>query len=234
MNLLALDTSTETLSIAVQRGAAATQLWQHSAAGGAQSSNHLIPAILELMQQAQLQLSELTAIVFGAGPGSFTGLRTACSVTQGLAYGAAVPVLPVDTLLAVAETARHQLGLSERFEITAMLDARMHEIYTASYIYESGHWLQNKPCSLIEPEKLELQERHYLAGNMVLTTALPAHCQYISALPSAAAMLRLAPALLAQGAALPAAGALPHYVRDKVAQTTLERAQSARATCIPA
>jgi len=232
MNLLAIDTSTETMSIAVQRGSAdAPEPWLHTAPGGAQTSTQLIPAILALMQQAQLQLNQLTAIVFGAGPGSFTGLRTACSVAQGLAYGASIPVLPIDTLLAVAETARHQLGFSQRFEVTSMLDARMNEIYAASYIYKSGLWLQSKPCSLMKPEQLNPDSSHYLAGNVfqVYASRLPQSDKNITTLPSAAAMLRLAPVLLAQGAAVTAAHALPHYVRDKVAQTTQERAQSASA-----
>jgi tRNA threonylcarbamoyladenosine biosynthesis protein TsaB len=204
--------------------------WLHCAPGGAQTSTHLIPAILDLLAQAQLQLTDLTAIVFGAGPGSFTGLRTACSVAQGLAYGAKLPVLPFDTLLAVAETARSQLGIDTRFEVTALLDARMQEIYTASYIYESGLWTLIKPCRLIRPE--QLAHAQCLAGNALAIYAdrLPQATQQVMALPEAAAMLRLAPALLARGAGLPAAQALPNYVRDKVAQTTLERAQNALST----
>src|SRR5690348_11811729 len=119
MKLLAFDTSTEVMSIAVAHGA---QLWQHTGAGGAQASSTLIPAIQALMAQAGLQFEQLDAIAFGRGPGSFTGLRTACSVAQGLAFGASarllpganvpsqVRVLPIDTLLAVAEEARCQHG----------------------------------------------------------------------------------------------------------------------------
>src|SRR3989344_4098058 len=107
MNLLAFDTSTDTLSIAVQHGDA---VWQHTGPGGAQASATLIPTVRSLMAQAGLSFDTLEAIVFGRGPGSFTGLRTACAVAQGLAFGArggqGVPVLPVDTLLAVAEEAR--------------------------------------------------------------------------------------------------------------------------------
>ena len=101
---LAFDTSTDRLSIAVTDGA---RVWQHSGAGGAQASSTLIPAILALLAEAGLQLGELDAIAFGRGPGSFTGLRTACAVAQGLAFGArqgaGMPVLPIDTLMAVAE-----------------------------------------------------------------------------------------------------------------------------------
>lgn len=99
-NLLAFDTSTEQLSVAVQRGRDG-QRFAHTGAGGAQASATLIPTVQALLAQAGLALGELQAIVFGRGPGSFTGLRTACSVAQGLAWGAGLPVLPVDTLLAV-------------------------------------------------------------------------------------------------------------------------------------
>jgi len=101
VKLLAFDTSTETLSIAVGAGAGRPVL-ETSRPGGAQASAALIPAIQDLLRQAGLALEELDAIAFGRGPGSFTGLRTATAVAQGLGFGAGVPVLPIDTLLAVA------------------------------------------------------------------------------------------------------------------------------------
>jgi tRNA threonylcarbamoyladenosine biosynthesis protein TsaB len=169
----------------------------------------------------------LSAIVFGAGPGSFTGLRTACSVAQGLAFGAALPVLPVDTLMAVAEEVRWQLGAPNTLEVLAMLDARMDELYTASYVFESGSWLSDKGYSLISPGEVVWNGQAVLAGNVfdAYGDRLPASgAQRIKALPTASAMLRLAPGLLAAGAAVAPEHALPVYIRDKVAQTTLERA----------
>ena len=100
---LAFDTSTDVLSLAVARG---ERVWTQTLPGGPQASAGLIPAVLALMAEADMPLASLDAIVFGRGPGSFTGLRTACAVAQGLAFGADVPVLPVDTLQAVAEEAR--------------------------------------------------------------------------------------------------------------------------------
>jgi tRNA threonylcarbamoyladenosine biosynthesis protein TsaB len=234
MNLLAFDTSTDVMSIAVARTVdGSVQQWQHEGAGGAQASTGLIAAILELMQQADLKFDALDAICFGSGPGSFTGLRTACSVAQGLAFGANVPVLPVASLLAVAEEARcAALADEPRGEITVLLDARMDEMYTASYAFEGGRWTEVQGSHLVRPEELQVTPAATaLAGNVftVYGERLPGLAAVggvprITALPSASALLRLAPGLLAQGRAVPAAQALPIYIRDKVAKTTEERA----------
>jgi tRNA threonylcarbamoyladenosine biosynthesis protein TsaB len=237
MNLLAFDTSTDTMSIAVQGGAmGAAMRYQHTAAGGAQTSTHLIPEIQRLMTLARLRFEDLDAIVFGAGPGSFTGLRTACSVAQGLALGAALPVLPVDTLLAVAEEARWQCGDAQTFAVTALLDARMDELYTAGYVFASGAWNQCSSDRLIKPENLDWNGTDVLAGNVFegYGVRLPQRAAQTVALPTATALLRLAPALLASGAGVSADHALPTYIRDKVAQTTLERSASkTRAGVVP-
>jgi tRNA threonylcarbamoyladenosine biosynthesis protein TsaB len=154
MNLLALDTSTDTLSIAVQRGDAVRE---HSGPGGPLTSTQLIPAIQALMAEAGLEFAELQAIVFGRGPGSFTGLRTACSVAQGLAFAARVPVLPMDSLLAVAEQARVQHGCTD---LVAVIDARMNEVYHAAYHWADGRWNdigeQSGDFGLCAPEALQL------------------------------------------------------------------------------
>ena len=133
LNLLALDTSTDQLSVALQRTDG--QRFAHTGAGGAQASASLIPAVQALLAQAGLSLSDLSAIAFGRGPGSFTGLRTACAVAQGLAWGAGVPVLPIDTLLAVAEAARSAHGATH---VLALLDARMNEVYAAEYAWRDA------------------------------------------------------------------------------------------------
>lgn len=235
MNLLAFDTSTDTLSIAVARGDA---LWQHSGPGGAQASATLLPAIRQLLAQAQLALGELDAIAFGRGPGSFTGLRTACAVAQGLAFGAgggrSVPVLPIDTLAAVAEAARQQYGCTQ---VVAVLDARMDEVYWARYQWQDGCWHgtgsgadgagnSDGDFGLCAPEALTVPAGWSVAGNAqgAYGARLAPGVAHLHALPEAGALLRLAPALLAAGGALPAAQALPHYIRNKVAKTTQERA----------
>ncbi len=244
MNLLAFDTSTDTLSIAVQRGVGG-EVWHHSGPGGAQASTALIPAIQLLMQRAGLSFAQLDAIAFGRGPGSFTGLRTACSVAQGLAFGAGaevgagtgIPVLPVDSLLAVAEDARAQhaqtgpAATHSPVQVLAMLDARMDELYVEHFEFDGAVWSSNGTCRTVKPEDLAaltvgLDAATWLAGNVFVPYGprLPAGpWPRIPALPSAPAMLRLAPQLLRAGLAVPAEQALPLYIRDKVAKTTQER-----------
>lgn len=236
LKFLAFDTSTDRMSVAVTDG---VRVWQHSGPGGAQASTTLIPAILALLAEAGLGLGEMDAIVFGRGPGSFTGLRTACAVAQGLAFGAnqgaGIAVLPIDTLMAVAEEARcQQAGAmvhdDASLTITALLDARMDEMYVQSYEFNRGLYTSIKDCELIRPENLLPEPAaQLLAGNVfgVYAGRLPAGLAAllcVPAYPTAAALLRLAPRLAAAGQCIDAALALPLYVRDKVAQTTEERA----------
>lgn len=236
---LAFDTSTDVLSVGVARG---DQVWTQTLPGGAHASSGLIPAVLAMLVQADMPLASLDAIVFGQGPGSFTGLRTACAVAQGLAFGANVPVLPIDTLLAVAEEARWTqlqsgtLAPDAELTVLALLDARMDEVYCAVYRWQNlpqtsqGRWQEAAPLQVGAPESVAMP-----AGQSVLQAgnAFAAYGDRLppvnpgglrcDALPTAAALLRLAPALWAQGHAVPAEEAMPLYIRDKVANTTAER-----------
>lgn len=240
--LLAIETSTDTLSVALGSGVPQAPVWQRSGPGAAQASATLLPLLKDLLAEAGWSLDSLDAVVFGRGPGSFTGLRTACAVAQGLAYGArpggGLPVLPVDTLLALAEEARHAHAAAGRVPpdaIVALLDARMGELYVAPFACGvDGRLNPLAPPRLCAPADLAAYlaahlppgARPLLAGN-----AWPAYPdalaglrgEPVQALPTATALLRLAPGLLAGGAAVAARDALPLYVRDKVAQTTAER-----------
>ena len=156
MHLLAFDTSTDALSVAVMRSTPTGPLyWQHQGAGGAAASGSLIAAIMDLLRQADVRLQDLDAICFGSGPGSFTGLRTACSVAQGLAYGAGVPVLPVASLLALAQTARaaHAPEANQGC-VSALLDARMDEVYAATYAFAGDVWTTVQSPCLLAPEQV--------------------------------------------------------------------------------
>jgi len=223
--LLAFDTATQRMSLAVAAGGST---WVHEDEGGAQASAALIPAILALLAEAGVTLRELDAIAFGRGPGAFTGLRTACSVAQGLAYGAGKPVLPIDTLLAVAEDARD----GERPQLIWVVnDARMNEIYAAHYAYASGRWSTLVAPLLCTPH--QLCERWADAPpEVVAGSALAVFGSELrtggarrvpEAMPRARAMLPLARSLWDAGGAVDAALAMPLYVREKVAQTTAER-----------
>lgn len=156
MHLLAFDTSTDALSVAVMRSTPTGPLyWQHQSAGGAAASGSLIAAIMDLLRQADLRLQNLDAICFGSGPGSFTGLRTACAVAQGLAYGAGVPVLPVPSLLALAQTARAAcVPEANQGSVIAMLDARMDEVYAATYAFAGDVWTTLQAPCLLMPEQV--------------------------------------------------------------------------------
>ncbi len=223
--LLAFDTATERLSIAV---AAHGRVLTHEAPGGAQASATLIPAILALLARAGVGLRELDAIAFGRGPGAFTGLRTACSVAQGLAFGANKPVLAIDTLLAVAEDAR---AGREALRVWVAMDARMDEIYAAHYGFAAGAWSVLAAPTLMTPaalnERWRAQPPQLVAGSALAAFGARlgvGHAALVpDALPRAGAMLPLAHALWAQGGAVDAVNALPLYLRDKVAFTTIER-----------
>ena len=236
MRLLAFDTSTDTLSIALSSTVAGVpRRWQHSGAGGAQASATLVPAILDLMAQAGLRLGDLDAIAFGRGPGAVTGLRTACAVAQGLAFGArarqmpagqTLVLLPVPTLLAVAEEARYQGPPGVPLQVVALLDARMDEVYSACYAFDGQRWESRGADRLGRPESVSLDAGWAMAGNVfeAYGARLPPDAPRMMALPTAGAMLRLAPALLAAGKGVRPEQALPIYIRDQVAQTVAERA----------
>lgn len=241
MRLLAFDTSTEVLSVAVGAPVHGEhRTWAHSGEGGAQASHTLIATAQDLLRQAGLRLQDLDAIGFGAGPGAFTGLRTACAVAQGFALGAGLRVVPVPSLLALAEEARFHQQCAARgpdLSVVSLLDARMGEVYAAVYAWRAVQWDTLRPPCLISPTQAASWLAEMPAGTVVAGSALIAYPELLGAcngpvlpaiVPTAQAIVRLAPAMLAAGLAVDAADALPLYVRDKVAQTTLEREAAAK------
>jgi tRNA threonylcarbamoyladenosine biosynthesis protein TsaB len=248
---LALETSTDVLSLAVARG---SLVWSHTSAGGAKSSQQTLPQVLRLMQEADVQFSQLQAVVFGRGPGAFTGLRTACSVAQGLAFGAGLKVLPIDTLLAVAEDARQHLQDEQAMHTThadidtaaggvtrvlTIVDARMDQVYVAAYEHTPTGWRCVQDAEVLHPEAVhwpaDWTAQHFVAaGNAwhMYAGRWPATLKAVQleAMPTAQALLRLAPQAWHDGLAVAPEHALPLYIRDKVAQTTAERAQATMST----
>jgi len=229
MKLLAIDCSTERMSVALAQG---ERRWTHEGGGGAQASATLIPAIMGLLDEAQLSLKELDAIAFGQGPGAFTGLRTACAVAQGLALGAKLRLLPIDSLLMLAHAALSSNPQSSR--VLSVLDARMGQVYAAAYEHGPEGWRCLQAPFLSQPETLVLpsgwQEQGFvLASNAhaIYPDAFASNLSQggvaIEAWPQAEVMLDLAALAYARGESVSPAEALPLYVRDKVALTSAER-----------
>ncbi len=228
--LLALDTATDVVHLVLVQG---EQAQARALPGGAQASAALLPAIRDLLAQGGLALRDLDAIAFGHGPGAFTGLRTACAVAQGLAVGADRPLLALDTLAALAESARQQGETGDA--VWSVLDARMGEVYAARWCRGvDGGWTADVPVALYSPAALtEAIERTpaALAGNALTVQAevlgpLAVRlglAAWPAAVPDGAALAVLARVAQARGAWIDPALALPLYVRDKVAQTTAER-----------
>jgi len=224
--LLAFDTSTDAMSLAL---VAPGRQVAHDRAGGAQASAALIPELMAVLVAHGLALADVDAIAFGCGPGAFTGLRTACSVAQGLAFGANKPVIPVDSLLLVADDARAQTGAAE---VCVAMDARMNEIYAGGYRWSDGHWAVTSAPALLRIDDFNAQWQARPSA-VVAGSALDAFGDRLAIAPSvrrvaqprsrAEALARVAAQLWSRGVQVDAAHALPVYLRDKVAQTTAER-----------
>lgn len=222
MRLLALETATRRLSVALWQDGELIERAEDCANGG---SERLLPWVRELLAEAGLALGQIDGIAFGAGPGGFTGLRLACGVAQGLAWGLDRPVVPVSTLEALA------LASGER-DVWACLDARMNEVYCAAYQIE-GDGVRELTMPVCMPPAVALAPT--FAGGWGIGDGFAAYGAVLCArkpdldgvraevFPTAAAVVRLAAAAFARGAAVAAAQAQPIYVRDKVALTTVER-----------
>jgi len=223
MRILALETSTEYCSVA---------LWQNGNVVnrcelvGQRHSELLIGILDSLLHEAGVKISELNGIAFGAGPGSFTGVRIACGVTQGLALGADLLVVGVCTLQALAQAAGHD-------KVIAALDARMGEIYHAVYEKRAGSWV-----TICEPNLCLPQQAPQVPGSgwfgtgsgfamygAVLNNRYAGQISGsdIQAVPQASAIAEFAAPLFSAGQGMDAAQAMPFYLRDKVALKTSER-----------
>jgi tRNA threonylcarbamoyladenosine biosynthesis protein TsaB len=224
MNLLALDTSTEYLSLALDVDG---EMRVREMLAGQRHSSLILPLLRELLDEAGVQLQQLDGIVFGQGPGSFTGLRIGCGVAQGLAFGADLPVTGVGTLLALAQQANYP-------KVIACLDARMGEVYHAAYVRDGDGWQEMHAPGLYHPTQVPAVAGDGWCGigsgwdsyGSILREAYAAQLAEVklNAFPLAWHMLPLAKTLFGAGQALAAELIAPLYVRNKVALTTSERA----------
>jgi tRNA threonylcarbamoyladenosine biosynthesis protein TsaB len=229
MRILALDTSTAWLSVAVFDGHAIAAIREHA---GNASSERILPLVSRVLSEAGIPLTELAGIAYGAGPGSFTGIRIACGVVQGLALGADLPVFGVPTLAAIAHSAWRMHG-SQR--VIACLDARMQEVYVASYARNGNGWSRIGDLQVRKPDDVALADAGPWHGGGDGFAAYPALAVRLglidvdaSLVPDAEAIAELAWPHLAAGEGLPAADAQPLYVRHRVALTTAERVAGLR------
>ena len=241
MRLLAIDSATERLALAaIDDGRMAGEAVVRADCrvdpldldGGAAASAQALPMLMALLQRLGWTFADLDAIAFGRGPGGFTGLRTACAVAQGLAWGQGIPVVPVDSLAIVAEDAARHAGLAAGAVVWVAMDARMDEIYAGCY-RDGGDagWQPVVAPSLTTPEALHAVWREappaVVAGSALAAFGERLDTGAAQRAPQehgrAAALGWLAAAGFARGDGVPADQALPVYLRDKVAQTTAER-----------
>jgi tRNA threonylcarbamoyladenosine biosynthesis protein TsaB len=227
MRFAALDASTEWCSVALWRDGEIAGVERRA---GNRHSEFALPMLQAVLDKFQVAPEELDAVAFGEGPGSFTGLRIACGIAQGLAFPRGLPVLGVSSLEALAEE-------SGATRVLACIDARMREVYYAALQREDhedhgdGRWHEVVAARCAAPAALEVPPGDWIGagngfavygnlglGNLGLKNVLP------EVHPTAMAVARLAAPRLAAGEGVDAALAVPVYVRDKVAFTKAELA----------
>jgi tRNA threonylcarbamoyladenosine biosynthesis protein TsaB len=224
MNLLAIDTSTDSCSVAASRGEA---LFTRSEPALQRQAEKILGMVEDVLAEARLDLGQIEGIAYGEGPGSFTGLRIAAGVTQGIAFARGIGVVGIGSLLALAEEAAGD-------KVISCLDAHMGEVYHAAYVRAGPGWEEICAPGLCRPEDLPLPAGEewigcgdgFAAHRDRLASRLGGRVSAVrpGAAPSARAVLKLAMPRFAAGEAKDAATAVPVYLRDKVAKKTSERA----------
>lgn len=226
--ILAIETSTELASAALLCG---QELASLQSAGAQTHSQSILPMVQKLLAQAGLSLKQCDAVAFGAGPGSFTGVRTACGVAQGLAFGAGLPLVPIVTLEAMAQACREQSGASS---VLSLLDARMEEVYWAQYRFDNG-WQEVIAPTLSAAAAVVPAGAVIACGNGLAAYAGIfgsrefSQASFPSAMPHAIQVAWLAQSAFKEGKTVGAHEAQPLYLRNKVAFTSAERIAKAAA-----
>ncbi|MDA3921645.1 MAG: tRNA (adenosine(37)-N6)-threonylcarbamoyltransferase complex dimerization subunit type 1 TsaB [Salinisphaera sp.] len=222
MKILALDASTEALSVAFLDSEQPDQAREHFEIAPRAHASRLLPVVQALLAEQGLRLANLTAIAFGRGPGAFTGLRIAAGLVQGLAAGAGCVVVPVSTLQSLASRALSIDSHAQRARVVT--DARMGEIYTAEWARDRSMPRLLEPERVIRPALLDWRDAAAdiaYAGNGWSFVDEAIEAQVVAAgcvFPHALDMARLAIPLIEHGAAVSPAQAQPVYVRDDVAR----------------
>ncbi len=218
MRFAALETSSEWCSVALWADGEICALESRAAN---RHSELALPMLEDLFGKTGLQARQLDAIAFGAGPGSFTGLRIACGLAQGLAFARDLPVLGVSSFEAIAEE-------SGAARVVACIDARMREVYYSALEKVAGAWKEVVPAQCVPPQAALAPPGEGWAGCGSGFAAFPAFlqnkmsCVNAEIHPTAFAVAALAAPRLLAGKGVDAALALPTYLRDKVAFTRQE------------
>jgi tRNA threonylcarbamoyladenosine biosynthesis protein TsaB len=223
MKFVAIETATEWCSVALWHEGEIVSLERRA---GNRQGEFVLPMLDQLLERTRIEMNQLDAVAFGSGPGAFTGLRIACGVAQGLAYGRNLPVIGISTLEATAEE-------SGATRAVVALDARMHEVYYAAFEKQADRWKEVLPAKCIAPDEVDLPPGE---GWLGCGSGFAVYAERIGprlrgslqrtapeVRPSAIAVAKLAAPRLAAGEAGDAAQATPHYIRDKIALTTAEQ-----------
>jgi len=214
MRFAAIETSTPWCSVALWSDGELAALERHA---GQRHSELVLPMLESLFRDGKI---EIDAVAFGAGPGSFTGLRIACALAQGLALPRALPVLGVSTLEALAEE-------SGARRVVACIDARMREVYYAALEKQDARWREVIPAQCIAPQDAPRPAGDGWVGcgsGFAAYGDLGFARTLAQVHPTAAAVAALAAPRFAAGEGVDAALAAPVYLRDKVALTKEEQA----------
>ncbi|MCS0539000.1 tRNA (adenosine(37)-N6)-threonylcarbamoyltransferase complex dimerization subunit type 1 TsaB [Aeromonas veronii] len=221
LKILAVDTATEACSAALLVGDKLFSRWEEAPRD---HTRKILPMVQAVLEDAGISLSDLDAIAFGRGPGSFTGVRIGISVAQGLAFGAGVPLIGISTLAAMAQGAYRLEGAEQ---VLTAIDARMNEVYFGRYELIDGRMQLVGDEVVSEPAAL-VDVRGKLAGRVTCVgTGFETYGETLSGLadelavsqvrfPAAEDMLPLAHAAWLAGEAVPVEQATPVYLRDKV------------------
>lgn len=223
MNLLALDTSSTACSVALLID---NRIIARHVIGPMQQAKLILPLIDEIMNESGLELNQLDAIALGCGPGSFTGVRIATSVAQGLAFATGLPLVGVSSLAALAQATYQDLGWKR---LLIGVDARIQEVYWGTYeVNEEGIVILQGDEQVCAPENVVIphDKDWYGAGDAwsVYSTQIPFQPLQTdeTRLPMASAILTLAKAKFLRGECVPANAIIPVYLRDNVAKKSIK------------
>ena len=220
MNLLAIETATETVSVALDLNGEVLERYQHAPR---QHAELLLPWVEELLAEAGIGFASLDAIAFSRGPGSFTSLRIGIGVVQGLAWASDLPVIPVSSLAATAQTAFNE-GIKSAL---VALDARMNEVFTGTFeANRNGIMIPVGAEKVCGPEDVIVpagRETYGIGIGFDRYEALDSLSGQLAGIrsdvwPKASSVLKLAQDWLLSHEALPAEQAQPVYLRDNVAK----------------